>query len=116
MNGPFCLVVNPAAGRGRSLRAVPAATASLDAAAATYHVSESASLDHAREIATRAAGLGHVVVAVGGDGTAGALAGVAAGAGARDGLIPAGNRHHLAPVLGLPLPAPAPAPAPPRGR
>jgi diacylglycerol kinase family enzyme len=116
MNGPFCLVVNPAAGRGRSLRAVPAATASLDAAAATYHVSESASLDHAREIATRAAGLGHVVVAVGGDGTAGALAGVAAGAGARYGIIPAGNGNDFARALGIPFDAAAAAQALTTGR
>jgi hypothetical protein len=68
LNGPFCLVANPAAGRGRSLRALAAATAALDSAAARYQASESGSLDHAREIAARAAGLGHVVVAVGGDG------------------------------------------------
>jgi diacylglycerol kinase (ATP) len=107
MNGPFCLVVNPAAGRGRSLRALSAASASLDAAGATYEVSEAASLDHAREIATRAAGLGHVVVAVGGDGTAGPLAAVAAGAGARYGIIPAGNGNDFARVLGIPFDAAA---------
>jgi YegS/Rv2252/BmrU family lipid kinase len=105
LNGPFCLVVNPAAGRGRSLRALAAATAALDAAAARYQASESGSLDHAREIAARAAGLGHVVVAVGGDGTAGALAGVAAGAGALYGIIPAGNGNDFARVLGIPLDA-----------
>jgi YegS/Rv2252/BmrU family lipid kinase len=107
MNGPFCLVVNPAAGRGRSLRALSAVSASLDAAGATYEVSEAASLDHAREIATRAAGLGHVVVAVGGDGTAGPLAAVAAGAGARYGIIPAGNGNDFARVLGIPFDAAA---------
>jgi diacylglycerol kinase (ATP) len=116
MNGPFCLVVNPAAGHGRSLRAVQAAAASLDAAAAAYHVSESASLDHAREIATQAAGLGHVVVAVGGDGTASALAGVAAGAGARFGIIPAGNGNDFARVLGIPFDASAAARALTTGR
>ncbi len=116
MNGPFCLVVNPAAGRGRSRRALPAVTASLDAAAATYHVSESTSLDHAREIATRAAGLGHVVVTVGGDGTAGALAGVAASAGARYGIIPAGNGNDFARVLGIPFDAAAAAQALTTGR
>ena len=55
MNGPFGLVVNPAAGRGRALRILPEATAALDAAGAAYHVTESASLDHARDLAARAA-------------------------------------------------------------
>ena len=107
MNGPFCLVVNPAAGRGRSQRALSAAAASLDAAGATYQVSESSSLEHARELAAKAAALGHVVVAVGGDGTAGPLAGVAASAGARFGIIPAGNGNDFARVLGIPFDAAA---------
>jgi diacylglycerol kinase (ATP) len=107
MNGPFCLVVNPAAGRGRSQRALSAAIASLDAAGATYQVSESSSLEHARELAAKAAALGHVIVAVGGDGTAGPLAGVAAGAGARFGIIPAGNGNDFARALGIPFDAAA---------
>jgi diacylglycerol kinase (ATP) len=102
MSGPFCIVVNPAAGRGRSLRVLPAVTAALDAADATYHVAESASLDHARQVAGRAAQLGHAVVAVGGDGTAGALAGVVASTGGRYGIIPAGRGNDLARVLGIP--------------
>jgi len=109
MNGPFCLVVNPAAGRGRSRRALADATAALDAAAVSYHVRESSSLDHARELAARAAGHGHVVVAVGGDGTAGALAGVAASEGAGYGIIPAGNGNDFARVLGIPFEAAAAA-------
>jgi diacylglycerol kinase family enzyme len=63
---------------------------------------ESASLAHARELATEAAGRGDVVVAVGGDGMAAALAGVASTAGARYGLIPAGRGNDLARVLGIP--------------
>jgi diacylglycerol kinase family enzyme len=43
-----------------------------------------------------------VVVAVGGDGMAGALAGAAAAAGASYGLIPAGRGNDLAGVLGIP--------------
>ncbi len=116
MNGPFCLVVNPEAGRGRSRQALSAVVASLDAAAATYQVNESSSLEHARDIATRAAGLGHVVVAVGGDGTAGALAGVAASAGAQYAIIPAGNGNDFARVLGIPFDAAAAAQALTAGR
>ncbi|HEY7144332.1 MAG TPA: diacylglycerol kinase family protein [Streptosporangiaceae bacterium] len=102
MIGPFCIVVNPAAGRGRSLRALPAVTAALDAADATYHVSQSASMDEARQLAGRAAQLGHVVVAVGGDGTAGVLAGVVASTAGRYAIIPAGRGNDLARVLGIP--------------
>jgi diacylglycerol kinase (ATP) len=103
MNGPFCLVVNPAAGHGRALRALQAATARLDAASASYEVTRSASLDHARDLAAQAAGRGQVVVAVGGDGMAGALAAVAARDSARFGIIPAGNGNDLARGLGIPF-------------
>jgi diacylglycerol kinase family enzyme len=64
------------------MRALPAVTATLDAARADYQVAVSTSLDQARNTAERATRLGHVVVAVGGDGLAGALAGAVATAAA----------------------------------
>jgi diacylglycerol kinase (ATP) len=81
----------------------------LEAAGATYLVTESASLDDARQLAGRAAHLGHVVVAVGGDGTAGALAGVVASTAGRYAIIPAGRGNDLARVLGIPSDAEAAA-------
>lgn len=96
------LIVNPVAGRGRALRLLPVATAALAAAGAQYEVSESASLAHAAELAVGAAADGRVIVAVGGDGMVGALAGTAASRGACFGIIPAGRGNDLARVLGIP--------------
>jgi len=100
---PLCLIVNPAAGNGRARDLLHPARSALTAAGAGHRVVESSSLAHARELATGAAGRGDVVVAVGGDGMAGALAGVAATSGARFGIIPAGRGNDLAGVLGIPL-------------
>jgi len=102
MNGPFSLVVNPAAGGGRALRVIRAAAAALDEAGASYQVSKSASLDHAGELADAAARRGDVAVAVGGDGMAGAMAGAVAAADGMYGIIQAGRGNDFALVLGLP--------------
>ena len=103
MPGPFSLVVNPAAGGGRSLRLLPEVVAELDQLGLDYGVARSASLQHARELAAAAARDGKVVVAVGGDGLAGALAGVTAAASATFAIIPAGRGNDLARVLGIPV-------------
>lgn len=101
----FSLIVNPAAGRGRSLRSVPLATAALDSAGVSYEVQESSSMRHATELAAQAAAAGKVVVAVGGDGMAGALAGVTSGLHGTFGIIPVGRGNDLARVLGIPFDA-----------
>jgi len=111
VNEPLCLVVNPAAGGGRALRTLATATAALDEASARYQVQPSASLAHARELASAAAQRGEVTVAVGGDGLAGALAGAVADAGGVMALIPAGRGNDLARELGLPPGAAAAAAA-----
>lgn len=96
------LIVNPAAGRGRALRLLAEASAALDAAGADYRVAVSASLEHAAQLAAEAATTDRVIVAVGGDGMAGALAGAASRHGARFGIIAAGRGNDLARVLGIP--------------
>jgi diacylglycerol kinase (ATP) len=104
------LIVNPAAGRGRALTLLPRATAALDAAGADYQLTRSASLEHAAHLAREADAAGRVVVAVGGDGMAGAIAGAIAatppaapsGDRPRFGVIPAGRGNDMARVLGIP--------------
>jgi diacylglycerol kinase (ATP) len=98
----LCLIVNPHANNGRARSLVPPVTAALTQAGAEHRVVESASLAHAKELATEAASRGEVIVAVGGDGMVGALAGTAAAVGASYGLIPAGRGNDLANVLGIP--------------
>ena len=107
MTGPLCLVVNPAAGNGRALRAMPAVLTALTAAGGpTVRVCESTSLSHAASCAIDAAGRGETVVAVGGDGLVGTLAGAVAGAGGVLGLVPAGRGNDFARMLGIPRVAP----------
>lgn len=102
MDRPLCLIVNPTAGNGRARALLPQATSALTQAGADHRVAESASLVHARELASEAADRGEVVVALGGDGMAGALAAVAAAEGASFGLIPAGRGNDFAGALGIP--------------
>ncbi len=102
MHRRLCLIVNPRAGNGRARTLLPQATAALTEAGAEHQVIESESLGHARDLAAQAAGRGEVVVAVGGDGMAGSLAGPVSAAGGTYGLIPAGRGNDLATVLGVP--------------
>jgi len=98
----FALIVNPAAGRGRARSRVRPAVTALTETGADAQVRESASLEHARQVAAAAAAAGDIVVAVGGDGLASALAGVAAAAGACYGIVPAGRGNDLARMLRIP--------------
>ncbi len=102
MNRRLCLIVNPSAGGGRGRSVATAAAAALASAGAEHQVVESGSLEHARELAAQAVARDEVVVAVGGDGMAGALAGATSAAGGQYSLIPAGRGNDLASVLGVP--------------
>jgi diacylglycerol kinase (ATP) len=98
----YCFVVNPAAGGGRGIRRLPAVLGPLSAAGAAVRIEESASLGHAAMVAAEAADRGEIVVAVGGDGTVGAMAAAVAAAGGVLGIIPAGRGNDFARMLGIP--------------
>ncbi len=102
MSEKFCLVVNPAAGQGRGARLLPAVLGPLAAAGAAVRVRESSSLAHAATVAAEAAARGEAVVAVGGDGMVGRMAGAVAGAGGVLGIVPAGRGNDFARMLGIP--------------
>ena len=103
MTRTCCLVVNPAAGGGRSQRLLPAVTGVLDEAGVRHRVCASASLEHAAELAAAAAGRGETVVAFGGDGMVGTLAAAVAAAGGEFGILPAGRGNDFARTLGIPF-------------
>ena len=102
MSRRFALIVNPAAGGGRSLRAAQEAAWELERRGADLRVVEAADPDHARECAAQAADAGEVSVAVGGDGLLGLLAGALKGTDGALAIVPCGRGNDFARVLGIP--------------
>lgn len=100
----FTAVVNPRAGANASEALAPVAALLIDAGSAvTTH--RSTSMQNARELAGVAAGRGDVVIAVGGDGMVGAVAGAVSVAGGILGVVAAGRGNDFARQLGLPTAA-----------
>jgi YegS/Rv2252/BmrU family lipid kinase len=98
----FALLVNPASGGGRSLRALPAVIAELDRLGAPHRTVTTRSIEHAAEEAARAGEAGETVVAVGGDGLLRPVATALRGTGSAVALVPCGRGNDLARVLGVP--------------
>jgi diacylglycerol kinase (ATP) len=99
----FCLVVNPAACGGRCERRLPEVLGALaDAGAPGVRVCPTSSLGHAVSLAEEATARQETVVAVGGDGLVGTLAGAVSRAGGVLGIIPAGRGNDFAHMLGIP--------------
>ncbi|GGU47371.1 diacylglycerol/lipid kinase family protein [Streptomyces lavendofoliae] len=98
----FTAVVNPAAGSAAGTAALLPVARLLREAGAGLETRYSRSLDHARELARQAAARGHAVLAVGGDGMAGAVGGALSGTDAALGLVPSGRGNDFARALGLP--------------
>jgi diacylglycerol kinase (ATP) len=94
------VVVNPAAGRGRTARALPRLRRLFaDHGATRVHVAES--LPDAVAVGREAAAAGCGLVACGGDGTVAALAGVAAETGVELAIVPTGAGNDFARSLGI---------------
>ena len=89
------IVMNPASAGGKPLRVLPVVEAALRGAGADYRIVETRDIPHAAEAAREAAGRDETVVALGGDGLVGALAGALAG-GAPLGVLPAGRGNDFA--------------------
>lgn len=97
------VIVNPLAGGGRAVRALPAVRAALTALGIAHRVAETRGLEHARTLAREAAAAGEVSVAFGGDGLIGAVADALRGGDGAMGVLPGGRGNDFARALGIPL-------------
>ena len=98
----FALLVNPTAGGGRALKALPTVHATLDSLGAEHRTVTTRSIDHAFEEAGRAVEAGETVAALGGDGLLRPLAGALKGSESALAIIPGGRGNDFARVLGIP--------------
>jgi YegS/Rv2252/BmrU family lipid kinase len=98
-----CLIVNPAAGGGKSGRLGPDLERTLSEHGLDVRRVETRDLQHARDLAVEAARRGETVVALSGDGMIGAIADALRPVpGAVLGILPGGRGNDLARVLGIP--------------
>jgi len=95
------LIVNPSAGGGRAGRLLPDVREQLGRLGLEHRVELTKSLDHACELAFTAATAGETVVAFGGDGTIGAVAGALKHTDAVLGVLPGGRGNDFARGIGL---------------
>jgi YegS/Rv2252/BmrU family lipid kinase len=97
------VIANPAAGGGRTGRALPSVERTLTELRIEHRVSLTTSLLHAQELARYAVAAGETAVAFGGDGLIGAVAAALAGTAGVLGVLPGGRGNDFARVLGIPL-------------
>ncbi len=94
------LVVNPVAGGGRATKLLPRVEQAL--AAHDLVVTPTRSLEHADELTAAAVADDRVVVAMGGDGLVGRVAGGVAAAGGVLAVVPGGRGNDFCRALGIP--------------
>lgn len=103
MERDVVLIVNPTAGGGRALKALPHAEQTLRAAGLRVRVERTRDVEHARELAAAAARDGEVAAALGGDGIVGAVAdGLRRGGDGLLAIVPGGRGNDFARTLGIP--------------
>lgn len=95
------LVVNPAAGGGRADRLLPRVEQALNAAGHDLVTAPTRSLEHADELAAAGVGDDRVVLAMGGDGLVGRVAGVVARTGGLLAVLPSGRGNDFARAVGI---------------
>ena len=103
MTGTICLIVNPAAGRGRIRAALPGLRVAFSARGITTIYQTTASGEE-EALAERAIGAGaRTIVAVGGDGTCGRIANtiIRSAIPCRLAVVPAGTGNDFAKTLGV---------------
>lgn len=96
------LVVNPSAGAGRTRKALPAVEAALRRAGHDLRITPTRSLDHAGGLAAAGVADDRVVVALGGDGLVGRVAGAVSDAGGLLAVLPGGRGNDFCRAVGLP--------------
>jgi YegS/Rv2252/BmrU family lipid kinase len=97
----LAVVTNPSSAGGRSLKLMPEVKAQLESLGLPHRFVETRDIGHAAEAAGEAAAAGEVVVAMGGDGVVGALAGAVRDKG-RLAVLPAGRGNDFARELAIP--------------
>jgi YegS/Rv2252/BmrU family lipid kinase len=103
MSRPVALLVNPSAGGGRALKALPSVEAELTRLGVPHRVERTKSLAHAQDLAVAAADAGEAVVTLSGDGLLGAVAGALRGReDAVIGILPGGRGNDFARICGIP--------------
>jgi YegS/Rv2252/BmrU family lipid kinase len=105
VSAPIALLANPSAADGRSLKCLDIVRATFEERGADYELATPSGRDAARAVARDAAERGATVVAVGGDGTVGLIAGALRDTPGRLAVIPAGRGNDFARVLKIPTDA-----------
>lgn len=103
MKGPFTVILNPTANRGRAQRLVTQAAEAFEIFGLDAKIVEPPNPDAIQDLTRLAAAEGNVVVAMGGDGTVNMVARALTDAGGVMGIIPCGTGNDFAESIGIPV-------------